>query len=156
MGCKHFFVLWGEGVLLTVCPRGRGVGVTCPGDQGIFDPYWGGLIKALTCPGGRGALTPCVSWGWRGLKKNVAPPEDNFWNSPKVKATLGNGHSKTLPQCFDFSRHFPKSKVILLVIWWFAKTVFWKGPNVLNQLNYKQTAKRVYVEILWSTFSVCH
>ena len=37
---------------------------------------------ALTCSGGWGALTPCVSWGWRGLKKNVPPPEDNFWNSP--------------------------------------------------------------------------
>ena len=36
------------------------------------------------CPGGRGALTPCVSWGWRGLKKNVGPPEDSFWNSPYV------------------------------------------------------------------------
>ena len=33
------------------------------------DPF-----KALTCPGGRGALTPCVSWGWRGLKKKSAPP----------------------------------------------------------------------------------
>ena len=29
-----------------------------------------GLIKALTCPEGRGGTwTPCVSWGWRGLKK---------------------------------------------------------------------------------------
>ena len=28
-----------------------------------------GFIKALTCPEGWGALTPCVSWGWRGLKK---------------------------------------------------------------------------------------
>ena len=37
--------------------------VTCPGGQGVFDPQWGRLIKALTCPGGRGALTPCVSWG---------------------------------------------------------------------------------------------
>ena len=34
------------------------------------------------CPEGRGALTPCVSWGWRGLKK-MRPPQDNFWNSPK-------------------------------------------------------------------------
>ena len=25
------------------------------------------------CPGGRGALTPCVSWGWRGLKKKCPP-----------------------------------------------------------------------------------
>ena len=22
VGCRHFFVLWGEGVLLTMCPRG--------------------------------------------------------------------------------------------------------------------------------------
>ena len=29
----------GEDVLLTTCPRGGGGwGVTCPGDQGIFDP----------------------------------------------------------------------------------------------------------------------
>ena len=26
------------GCLLTMCPRGGGGGVTCPGDQGIFDP----------------------------------------------------------------------------------------------------------------------
>ena len=25
-GRRHFFVLWGEGVLLTVCPRGGTVG----------------------------------------------------------------------------------------------------------------------------------
>ena len=37
-GANTFFVLWGEGVLLTVCPRGGGWGVTCPGGQGIFDP----------------------------------------------------------------------------------------------------------------------
>ena len=24
VGCRHFFVLWGEGVLLTTCPRGGG------------------------------------------------------------------------------------------------------------------------------------
>ena len=59
---------------MTMCPRGGGGGgVTCPGGQGIFDPQWGGLIKALTCPGGRGALKPCVYWGWRGLKKNMPP-----------------------------------------------------------------------------------
>ena len=75
-GRRHFFVRWGESVLLTMCPRGGGWrgNLTCPGGQGIFDPQWGGLIKALTCPGGRGALTTCVSWGWRGLKKKVAPP----------------------------------------------------------------------------------
>ena len=40
MGRRHFFVLWGggEGVLLTVCPRGGEWGVTCPGGQGMFDP----------------------------------------------------------------------------------------------------------------------
>ena len=37
MGRRHFFVLWGEGVLLTMCLRGGG-GVTCPGGQGLFDP----------------------------------------------------------------------------------------------------------------------
>ena len=35
-GHRHFFVLWGEGVLLTTCPRSGGV--TCPGGQDIFDP----------------------------------------------------------------------------------------------------------------------
>ena len=29
-----------------------------------------------------------MSWGWRGLKKNAVPPEDNFWNSPKVKGVF--------------------------------------------------------------------
>ena len=33
-----------------------------------------GLIRALMCPGGRGTLTPCVSWGWRGLEKKMRPP----------------------------------------------------------------------------------
>ena len=32
----HFFVLWGEGVLL-MCLRGGG-GLTCPGGQGVLDP----------------------------------------------------------------------------------------------------------------------
>ena len=35
----HLFVLWGgRGVLLIMCPRGGGGEVTCPGDQGVFDP----------------------------------------------------------------------------------------------------------------------
>ena len=39
VGRRHFFVLWGEGVLLTMCLRvGWGGGVTCPGGQGVFDP----------------------------------------------------------------------------------------------------------------------
>ena len=38
-GAQALFVLWGEGVLLTTCPRGGGgCGVTCPGGQGISDP----------------------------------------------------------------------------------------------------------------------
>ena len=37
-GRKHFFVLWVEGVLLTMCPRAGGGEVTCPGGQGVFDP----------------------------------------------------------------------------------------------------------------------
>ena len=37
VGRRQFFVLWGEGVLLTMCPRGVG-GVTCPGGQGVLDP----------------------------------------------------------------------------------------------------------------------
>ena len=41
------------------------------------------------------ALTPCVSWGWRGLKP---PPRDNFWKQP-----LGNFHliSVLLPYCCE-------------------------------------------------------
>ena len=37
-GPQALFFLCGESVLLTMCPRGGGVGVTCPGDQGVFDP----------------------------------------------------------------------------------------------------------------------
>ena len=85
VGCRHLFVLWGEGVLFTTCPKG---GVTCPEGQGVFDPIGGaGLIKALRCPGGRGTLTPGVSWGWRGLNK-MYPLQDNFWNSPKDSGML--------------------------------------------------------------------
>ena len=36
VGHRHCFALWGEGVLLTMCPRDGGL--TCPGGQGIFDP----------------------------------------------------------------------------------------------------------------------
>ena len=74
MGHRHFFVLWGEGVLLTTCARGGGW-VTCPGGKAYLIHSGGGLIKALMCPGGRGALTPCVSWGWGGSEeKKWAPP----------------------------------------------------------------------------------
>ena len=38
-GHRHFFVLWGEGVVLTVCLRGGGVGGNLSwGGQGIYDP----------------------------------------------------------------------------------------------------------------------
>ena len=85
----------GEGVWLTICPRGGeslwpilsggwGWGVQLSwGSRCIWSMVGQGLIKAITCPGGGGsgsqncpegwgALTPCVSWGWRGLKKIVA------------------------------------------------------------------------------------
>ena len=35
----------------------------CPG---------GGGSGSLNCSEGRGAQTPFVSWGWRGLKKNIS------------------------------------------------------------------------------------
>ena len=39
-GSQALFILWGEGVLLTMCPRrgAWGRGVTCPGGQGVLDP----------------------------------------------------------------------------------------------------------------------
>ena len=81
------------GLQTPFCPVGRGCFVDNVSEGWGGNLSWGSrciwsivgqvnLIKALTCPGGRGALTPCVSWGWRGLKKNVGPLEDNFWNSP--------------------------------------------------------------------------
>ena len=74
-GAANTFLSGGGRVFCWQCVRGVGGGeVTCPGGQGVFDPKWGGLIKALACPGGREALTPCVSWGWRGLKKKCGPP----------------------------------------------------------------------------------
>ena len=60
----------------------EGWGVTFPGGQGIFDPWWGGLIKALTCPGHRGALTPMCVLRMKAYEKKCIP-QDNFWNSPK-------------------------------------------------------------------------
>ena len=45
--------------------RGLILALTCPG---------GGGSGSQNCPEGREALTPCVSWGWTGLKKNVAHP----------------------------------------------------------------------------------
>ena len=84
VGCRYFFVLWGEGVLLTTCQRGGG-GVNLSWGSRCIWSIVGGVIEALTYPGGwgvwftelswgLGALTPCVSWGWRGLKKMWAPP----------------------------------------------------------------------------------
>ena len=63
--------------------RFRGVGNLSWGSRCIWSIVGQGLIKALTCPEGRRALTPCVSWRWRGLKTNAAhSPEGSFWNSP--------------------------------------------------------------------------
>ena len=53
----------------------EGWGVTCPGGQGVFDPLWGGLIKALMCPGGQGGApdSMCVL-GVEGSEKKMPPP----------------------------------------------------------------------------------
>ena len=59
-----------------------------------------GLIKALVCPGdggsgsqncpeGQGALTPCVSWGWRGLKTNVAHPSLRIISGTALSSVQG-------------------------------------------------------------------
>ena len=72
-GHRHFFALWGEGVLFTMCPRGGGGVNLSWGSRRIWSIVGWGLIKALTCPEGWGALTPCVSWGWRVCKK-MCPP----------------------------------------------------------------------------------
>ena len=48
--------------------------VTCPGGQGVFDPYWGRLIKALTCPGGRGGSDSMCVLGVGGSEKKMCPP----------------------------------------------------------------------------------
>ena len=91
VGRRHFFVLWGEGVLV----EGVEGGNLSWGSRSIWSIVGQGLIEALTCPEGRGALTPCVSWGWRGLKKNAAhPPKDNFWNSPYLLLeTIQSAHN---------------------------------------------------------------
>ena len=70
-------VLWGEGVFLT-CPRG-GEGQLVLGVKAYLIHSGAGLIRALMCPWGRGALTPCVSWGWRDLKKHAAHPPTGLW-----------------------------------------------------------------------------
>ena len=65
-----------------------------------------GLVQALACPGsggsssqncpeGQGALTPCVSWGWRGLKKNVAH------HSLRILSGTALMVAGTLPRCND-------------------------------------------------------
>ena len=71
-GGADTFLSCGGRVFCWQCVRGVGSNLSW-GSRHIWSIV-GGVIKALTCPGGRGALTPCVSWGWRGLKKNVAPP----------------------------------------------------------------------------------
>ena len=57
-GPRALFCPVGGGYFVDNVSEGWGVGggcmVTCPGGQGIFDPQWAGLLKALTCPGGRG------------------------------------------------------------------------------------------------------
>ena len=81
MGRRHFFVLWGEGVLLTTCPRG---GTLVLGVKAYLIHSGAGLIKALTCPEGRGGSDSMCVLGVEGSEKNCGPPspEDNFWNSP--------------------------------------------------------------------------
>ena len=59
------------------CPVGGGCLFTCLRGGGV-NLSWGSRriwsIVGWGCPEGQGALTLCASWGWRGLKKNVAPP----------------------------------------------------------------------------------
>ena len=74
--------------------------VTCPGGQGVFDPWWGRLIKALTCPGGRGGSDSMCVLGVEGSEKKW-PPRDNFWNSPKQQ----HPHSSIVNAKFYFSQH---------------------------------------------------
>ena len=50
-----------------------------------------GLIKALTCLEGRGALTPCVSWGWRGLEKKMWPTAPRIISGTALSVDLVTG-----------------------------------------------------------------
>ena len=77
-GCSTNYPLRGGPQALFFCPVGGGcfvdvsegwVGNLSWGSRRIWSIVGRGLIKALTCPEGLGALTPCVSWGWRGLEK---------------------------------------------------------------------------------------
>ena len=84
VGCRHFFVLWGEGVSLTMCPRSGGVNLS-----------WGSR-RIWSIVGRGGSWSTCMSWGLGGSdsmrvlgvegsqkKCGPPPPEDNFWNSPQ-------------------------------------------------------------------------
>ena len=81
---------WGGGVLLT-CPRDGGSWLVL-GVKVYLIHSGAGLIKALTCPEGRrGALTQCVSWGWRGLQKNVSHPHVRTISGTALRQRLQEG-----------------------------------------------------------------
>ena len=84
VGRKHFFVRWGEGVLLTVCPRGGGwKGNLSWGSRHIWS-----IVGRSWGSGGSDSL--CVL-GVEGSEKKCGPPpppQDKFWNSPKWSAGI--------------------------------------------------------------------
>ena len=74
VGRRHFFVLWGKGVLLT-CPRGGGNFSWGGGVKAYLIHSGAGLIKALTCPAwGSGDSGSMCVLGVEGSEKKCSPP----------------------------------------------------------------------------------
>ena len=105
-GCRHFFSPVGGGCFVdNVCEGWRGVNLSW-GSRHIW------FIVGQGCPESRGALTPRVSWGWRGLKRNADPPGDNFWNSSKPRVSPSQFRDPEIPDtpCWNtlpYSRLLP-------------------------------------------------
>ena len=68
VGRRHFLCPVRGWCFVDNVPEGLGGNLSW-GSRSIWSIVGQRLIKALTCPEGREVLTPCVSWGWRSLKK---------------------------------------------------------------------------------------
>ena len=74
MGRKHFFVLWVEGVLLTMCPRGGGWGGNLSWGSRCIWSIVGQVNSSTYVSWGSGGSDPMCVLGVEGSEKKCAAP----------------------------------------------------------------------------------